>query len=96
MLTYDEARHIGVNACIDKLGREFMTKYQNNASAGFGDRGDHVFCFVGVDDRPEPEMKNELILTSGGKFPYLVACNVAYEDGHIDFLEVTLPQFQKP
>ena len=37
-------------------------------------------CFVGVDDRPEPEMQDELILTSSGQFPYIARCNVSYSD----------------
>ena len=92
MLTYERARKIGVDACIDKLGRDFVKKYQDTSSSGFGDRGDHAFCFVGVDDRPDPVMKDELVLTSNGKFPYMARCNVNYCDGQVVFLECTLPQ----
>lgn len=91
MLTYEKARKIGVEACIDKLGRDFVMKYQDTSSSGYGDRGDHVFCFVGVDDRPAPEMKDELILTSNGKFPYMARCNVRYSDGQVEFLDCVLP-----
>ena len=42
MLTYEAARKIGVDACIDKLGRDFVMRYQNTSSSGFGDRGDHA------------------------------------------------------
>lgn len=92
MVTFERAKQIGVDACIDKLGRDFVLKYKDTSSSGFGNRGDHVFCFVGVDDRPEPEMKDELILTSNGQFPYLASCNVSYEDGHIEFLKCVLPK----
>ena len=92
MITYEKARKMGINACIDKLGREFVTRYQETSSSGYGDRGDHAFCFVGVDDRPEPEMTNKLILTSNGKFPYIARCNVRYSDGMIDFLDCVLPK----
>ena len=82
-----------MDACIDLLGRDFVKKYQNTSSSGYGDRGDHVFCFVGVDDRPAPEMKGELVLTSDrvGQFPYMARCNVRYNDGHVDFLDCILP-----
>ena len=43
MLTYETARKIGIDACIEKLGREFVTKHQKTSSSSFGDRGDHVF-----------------------------------------------------
>ena len=91
MLNYEKAREIGINACIDRIGRDFVTKHQNTACSGAGDRGDHAFCFVGVDDRPEPEIEDELVLTSSGAFPYLVTCNVSYKSGYIEFLEVTIP-----
>ena len=91
MLTYEKARQIGVDACIEKLGRDFVTKHQETSSSGFGDRGDHAFCFVGVDDRPEQIMEDELVLTSNGKFPYMARCNVRYSDGQIEFLDCVLP-----
>lgn len=91
MLTYEAARKIGVDACIDKLGRYFVMRYQDTSSSGFGDRGDHAFCFVGVDDRPEPVMKDEPVLTSNGHFPYMARCNVRYSDGNIEFLDCILP-----
>ena len=87
MLTYEKARRIGIDACTDKLGRDFVKKYQDTSCSGFGDRRDYVFCFVGVDDRPEPETKDELIMTSNGKFPYMAHCDVNYSDGNVEFLE---------
>lgn len=93
MLTYEEARKIGVNACIDRLGRDFVTKHRDNASSAYGDRIDHVFCFVGVSDQPEVPMTDGLRLTSeNDKFPYIARCNVAYDTGAISFLECVLPQ----
>lgn len=91
MLTYEGARKIGVEACIDKLGRDFVMKHRDTSCSAYGDRGDHVYCFVGVSDIPLPEMKDELVLTSDSKFPYTARCNVDYLDGKIEFLDCILP-----
>ena len=92
MLTYKEARRIGVNACIDRLGRDFVTRYRDNACSAFGDRGDHALCFVGVSDQPAPTMTDGLWLSSENKYPYVARCNVAYRDGKITFLSCVLPK----
>lgn len=91
MLSYQRARKIGIDACIDKLGRDFVTRYRDSACSAYGDRGDHVYCFVGVSDKPFPEMKDELILTSDSNFPYTARCTVDYVGGEIKFLECVLP-----
>ncbi len=92
MFTYEEARRIGIDACIDKLGRDFVTRYRDTSSSAYGDRGDYVYCFVGVNDKPDDNMSDGLVLTSDGHFPYVARCTVSYVDGHIEFLECVLPQ----
>ena len=92
MLTYEEARKIGVNACIDRLGRDFVTRHRDNACSAFGDRADHASCFVGVSDQPIQPMTDGLRLTSDDQFPFDARCNVAYSDGTITFMECVLPQ----
>ena len=91
MFTYEEARKIGVDACIDKLGRDFVMKHRDTFCSAYVDRGDHVYCFVGVSDTPLPKMKDELVLTSDSKFLYTARCNVDYLDGEIEFLDCVLP-----
>ena len=91
MLTYEQARRIGIDACIDKLGRDFVMRYRDLSCSACGDRGDHVYCFVGVNDKPLPKMKDELVLTSNSDFPYTARCTVDYLDGRIGFLECVLP-----
>ena len=91
MLSFDEARKIGINACIERLGREFVSKHRDNASSAFDDRIDHANCFVGVSDQPPPHMTDGLMLTSN-KFPYMASCDVTYDTGAITFLECVLPQ----
>ena len=93
MLTYDEAKKIGIDACIDRLGRDFVKKNRDNASSAFGDREDHAYCFVGVSDQPETPMSEGLRLTSeNDRFPYVARCNVAYSNGTVTFLDCVLPQ----
>ncbi len=95
MLTYAQAKKIGVNACLDKLGRDFVRRYENTSCAGYGEEDEYAFCYAGVDDRTElPEENTDIILDDGKgtKFPYLASCNVWYEDGRIDFLDCVLPE----
>lgn len=91
MLSYEQARKIGIDACIDKLGRDFVMKHRDTSSSADGDRGDRVYCFVGVDDKPLPKMSKGLVLTSDDHFPYTARCTVSYLDGIIEFLDCVLP-----
>ena len=91
MITYEEARKIGIDACIDKLGREFVMKYRDTSSSAYGDRGGHAYCFVGVRDKPDEKQEEGLTLTSN-RFPYIARCTVNYVDGEIEFLECVLPK----
>ncbi|MBQ8138041.1 MAG: hypothetical protein IJ195_01140 [Lachnospiraceae bacterium] len=91
MLTYEKAKKIGIDACIDKLGREFVMSHKDTASSAFGDRGDYVYCFVGVNDKSPYNKGNKLILTSDNKYSFVARCTVDYVDGEVKFLECTLP-----
>ena len=91
MITFEEAKKIGIDACIDKLGRDFVKKYRKTSSSAFGDRGDHLYCFVGVSDKPA-EKEDGLVLSSDSSFPYVARCNVSYVDGEISFLKCILPE----
>ena len=48
MLNMDTARKIGVNACIDKLGRNYVLTHKDSAASAYGQTPDGMFCFVGV------------------------------------------------
>lgn len=43
MITYEKAVEMGIDACIDKIGRDFVTKYKDTSSSAYGDRGDHAY-----------------------------------------------------
>ena len=96
MLTVKEAKSIGRDACVDRLGRDFVEKYKENSVAAYGDFSDEgiVFCYVGISDKPlEDIYSGRLVLSESqdGKMPFGVSCNVQLEDGKIEYLECKLP-----
>ena len=92
MLTFEQAKKIGIDACVDRLGREFVMKYKDTACPTYGDMGDCVDCFVGVDDSANRyDTERPIMLTSGYTWPYSARCTVRYADGEIEFLECIVP-----
>lgn len=94
MLTVKEAAQIGINACIEKIGRDFVQTYKDNSvyAHGDGETEDSVYCYVGVSDAPPPKFpEGVLLLDSASKFPYYASCNVRLTDGATTFLEWALP-----
>ena len=45
MLTFEEAKRIGITACVDKLGYDFVKKYEDTACSACGDEGDYASVF---------------------------------------------------
>lgn len=92
MLTMEAAKKIGINACIDRLGRDFVQAHRNSAASAYSETDDGVFCFVGVDDNPGSRGSSDtLVLDSKSVFPYRVSCTVALEDGVPAFVDCVLP-----
>ena len=95
MLTFELAKKIGIDACIDRLGRDFVMKYRDTSSPSYGDVDDYAYCFVGVDNSESRYDLGKPVLTSGtnGKpdWPYFASCNVHYDDGSVEFLECVIP-----
>ena len=87
MLTFNDAKKIGIKACIDMLGYDFVKKYEDKACTAYSDEGDHASCFVGVDTTNISALSSDghLILddTPAAAFPFSVSCNVAYKDGTV-------------
>ena len=95
MLTFDEAKKIGLQACINKLGPSFVKSYIDTSTTAYGDYDrTHVFCFVGVDTNPQPSFDGKYILSSKKKdaFQYRVSCTVSKKSGNVTFLECVLPK----
>lgn len=95
MLNANEAKKLGIDACIEKIGIEFCKKHADNATSAYSEENGIMNCFVGVDDSPAPDYDitnaNELILTSMEEWPYYASCNVNMSNGEIQFLHCVLP-----
>ena len=96
MLTIETAQKIGVNACIDKLGRDFVQTHRDSATSSYTTEADEdgmIFCFVGVDneDRDDSARRDILILDNVSSFRYHASCNVSLDDGRTMFLDCVLP-----
>lgn len=95
MLSIEAARKIGINACIDRIGRDFVFVNKDYATSAYGENEDSVFCFVGVDDKHQAKnIEGVLILDSRSEFPYRASCNVSLLSGATDFIECVSPKQQ--
>lgn len=84
MITVEEAKKIGVQACIDKIGRDLVEANKDKACMGCGNGYQHVWCFVGVDEK-EHDRSGGLLLDSTSKFDHQASCKVSLVDGDIVF-----------
>ena len=97
MLTINEAKVIGRDACIKKIGIEFYEKNYASATIAYGDFSEEgvVFCYVGIDDQLTDTIPSEPLILSNEAYknpiPFFASCNVVLEDGEIIFLDCTLP-----
>lgn len=94
MLTFEEAKKIGIHACVEKLGVSFVKQYADSfcSAYGWGEDKNSVFCFAGIDDNPEPTTDTDhLILTNSNSFPYRVSCNVNILNHSITYVECIIP-----
>ncbi len=87
-----EADQIGINACIDKIGRDFVLASRENGTSAYGENDGNVYCYVGADDQPSaPRISDTLVLDNTSKFPYHASCNVRLAGGATAFIECVLP-----
>ena len=95
MLTFEDAKKIGIDACAEKIGRSFIREYADTSSTGYGDAEDHAFCYIGVDNRKRNIHHDEEIVlddSNDSKWPFIAKCNVWYNDGRIEFFDCKLPE----
>ncbi|MBP3568140.1 MAG: hypothetical protein J6K04_03140 [Lachnospiraceae bacterium] len=96
MLTEDDARKIGLRACVEKIGLEFCKKHKDTAICAHGVIEEVMQCYYGIDDQPAPDYANlkpeELCLNSAKYAPYFARCEVSMKDGTITFLEFCIPK----
>lgn len=90
MLTYEQAKEIGKDACVDKLGRDFVMQYRDTSCPGCAELGFGVYCFVGVDNSDDRYNYDNPVLTHR-PWPYIARCIVRYKTGRIKFLECVVP-----
>ena len=91
MINADRAKRVGINACIEKLGREFVEAHRDSVIYAYGMNQDVMYCFVGVDDKPQ-KGTDKLMLDSVSKWPYRVSCNVDLETEAITFIECVVKE----
>ena len=97
MLLKEEAKKIGIMACIDAIGYDFCIAHEDYSvsSCGISDRT--MSCFVGVSDQPDPTKHTSLdqldtyTLTDGNSWPFYAFCDVDMENGNIVLGEVKKP-----
>ncbi len=93
MLTFEEAKRIGVDACIERLGRDFVNRYKDSSCSAYADMEEYAYCFLGVDNSPDRNDMRNVRLTENDSFPYIARCTVRYRDGNIDYLDCVSPTY---
>ena len=85
MLSIEEARKIAINACIDKLGKDFVEKYKDSSVFAIGVWNGQVYCYIGVNCK-NIEIKSKELLLDEEKFEYCSSCLVDLETGNISYI----------
>ena len=91
-LTFEEAKKLGMDACVDRLGRDFVMRYRDTSCPGYGDIEERVYCFPGVNNSADRYEDKAVMLNGGDPWSYPVKCTVRYEDGKVVFLKCIVPQ----
>ena len=93
MISENDAARIGVNKCIDAIGREFAIANRDSSSTSCGitrseSTGKQVMsCFVGIDTRARVDAENQLVLTSTPDWPYFAKCEVDLVSGEAKLID---------
>ena len=85
MLSIEEARKIAINACTDKLGKDFVEKYKDSSVFALGVWDGQVYCYIGVNCK-NIEIKSKELLLDEEKFEYCSSCLVDLETGNISYI----------
>ena len=81
-------RTIGKNACIEKIGREFVSSHRDDACFTSQDLEDNesVFCFLGIDLHPN---QRKLCLSNENDWDVYATCYV--RNGIVEMSDCLLP-----
>ncbi len=89
MLSVIDAKKIGIDSCIDALGREFCEEHQSNALSGYEEPiNDIMRCFVTVSDKISQE---ETHIIGGEQMPYQAFVDVNMKTGETVLIKVVTP-----
>ena len=93
MISYNEAKHLGIKTCVDLLGQDFVDKYKNNTCYAYSKDEDNVFCFLGLTTETyTPTGKLMLTHDESDAFPYRATCSVSMETGKVFDEKVIRPE----
>lgn len=96
MLTAEEAKKIGIRACIDKIGYDFCKQHEDNAVCSYGEENGKMTCYVGIDDKPEQgyELENmtSIVLDDAKYMPYYAYCEVDMQNGTVNITDFCVPE----
>lgn len=98
MLATNEAKRIGIMACIDAIGYDFCIAHEDYSVSSCGVSDGKMNCFVGVSDQPDPTVHMSLdqlesyTLTDGNNWPFYAFCDVDMESGKTVLGEVKKPE----
>ena len=104
MLTYEEAKKVGVSQCINDFGTDFISNEAETLMAVYAvsAKEKKMFCCVAADTKShngEPDtipvkLKNDqtLFLPDKAIWPYRISLLVSLEDGSVEYLESIVPE----
>ena len=96
MLTFEEARRKGINACMDAIGREFVEEAVSfYSNTGCVEDENSVFCVLAVDDSLHDSFETEDEEdVSEDDYKYTASCVVSMENGEVTFIKRRVPAKQ--
>lgn len=85
MLSLTQAKSIGMQTCIDSLGRSFVKKYKDTSVTAFGVDENVLYCFLGISTNSQAfvESNSDVLTLSKNDWDYSSSCNVSLTDGTI-------------
>lgn len=85
MMTINQARSIGMQTCVDALGRSFVKQYKDTSVSAFGEDENVLYCFLGVSTNPKEfaDSNPDILTLSKNDWPYSSSCDASLFDGSV-------------
>ena len=77
---------IGKNACIEKIGKQFVEAHRADACFATQEMEDKLFCFLGIDLHSD---ERKLCLSNENDWDVYASCYV--QDGTVNLSDCKLP-----